>query len=134
MVKIQEIRVVDLDTKSFIKEKAKEISDMVGSELAINALSGGVDSSAVTMLGHKALGKRLKTYFINNGLMRRDEPEQIVSMFKELGVVVEIVDAQDKFFKALAGITDPEAKREAITQAFYKDVFAKLVRERLQNY
>lgn len=71
---------------------------------------GGVDSSAVTMLGHKALGSRLRTYFINNGIMRKDEPQQIVSIFERLGVKVEIIDAQDKFFKALKGITDPEEK------------------------
>ncbi len=133
-MKIKEIRAAGLNTKKFIKEKAAEISATVGSGLAINALSGGVDSSAVTMLGHKALGRRLKTYFINNGIMRQDEPRQIVSIFKKLGVHVEIVDAQEKFFNALKGITDPEEKREAITQTFYKDVFGKLVRESGAKY
>lgn len=86
------------------------------------------------MLGHKALGERLKTYFINNGLMRSDEPQAIVSLFQKLGVKVEIIDAQEEFFKALKGITDPEEKREAITQTFYKDVFAKLVRKSRAKY
>lgn len=130
----EEIKAATLDAKKFISEKAKEISQVVGSGLAINALSGGVDSSCVTMLGHKALGVRLKTYFINNGLMRQNEPGQIMALFGKLGVKVEIVDAQDKFFQALKGITDPEAKREAITQTFYKDVFAKLVRESQAKY
>ena len=134
MAEIAEIRIKDLDTQGFIKLKSEEISALVGSGLAINALSGGVDSSAVTMLGHKALGGRLKTYFINNGIMRKGEPEQIVSIFEQLGVKVEIINAQDQFFKALKGITDPEEKREAITQAFYKDVFAKLVRESKAKY
>lgn len=134
-MKIQEITVKGLDTRKFIEEKTKEISSMVGSKgLAINALSGGVDSSAVTMLGHKALGDRLKTYFIDNGLMRQDEPQKIVSLFKKYGVTVEIVDAQKKFFSALKGITDPEEKREAITQTFYKDVFGKLVKESGAKY
>jgi len=124
----KEIKLVDLKPREFITQKTKEISSLVGQGLAINALSGGVDSSAVTMLGHKALDKRLKTYFIDNGLMRRDEPRRIVSLFKGLGVAVEIIDAQKKFFKALSGITDPEQKREAITRAFYKDVFGKLVK------
>jgi len=93
-----------------------------------------VDSSAVTMLGHKALGDKLKTYFINNGIMRQNEPEQIVAVFQKLGVKVEVVDAQDKFFAALRGITDPEQKREAITQTFYKDVFGKLVKESGAKY
>jgi GMP synthase (glutamine-hydrolysing) len=86
------------------------------------------------MLGHQALGKRLKTYFINNGLMRQDEPEKVVSLFKELGVEVELVEAQEKFFNALKGITDPEEKREAITQTFYKDVFGKLVKKSGAKY
>jgi GMP synthase (glutamine-hydrolysing) len=133
-MKIQEIKIEDLNPGEFIKEKVKEISCPVGEGLAINALSGGVDSSAVTMLGHKALGKRLKTYFIENGLMRQDEPQRIVSLFKGLGVAVEIVDAKDKFFKALKGITGPEEKREAITQTFYKDVFGKLVKNSGAKY
>jgi GMP synthase (glutamine-hydrolysing) len=128
-MKIKEITAKELKPKEFIEEKIKEISSMVGDGLAINALSGGVDSSAVTMLGHKALDKRLKTYFIDNGLMRKDEPRKIVTLFKRLGVTVEIVNAQDKFFASLKGVTDPEEKREAIAQAFYKDVFGKLVKE-----
>ncbi|MFH1779376.1 MAG: asparagine synthase-related protein [Candidatus Omnitrophota bacterium] len=133
-MKVEEIKPKDLNPKKFIEGKIKEISSQVGNGLAINALSGGVDSSTVTMLGHKALGKRLKTYFINNGLMRQDEPQRIVSLFKRLGVRVEIIDAQEKFFKALKGITDPEEKREAITQTFYKDVFGKLVRKSGAKY
>jgi len=130
----KEITVKELNTQKFIEEKAREISALVGSGAAINALSGGVDSSAVTMLGHKALGDRLKTYFIDNGIMREGEPERIVSIFKKLGVRVEIVNAQDKFLSALKGVTDPEEKREAITQTFYKDVFAKLVKESDAKY
>ncbi len=134
MVQIKEIRIEELDPKEFIAEKIKEISSLVGEGLAINALSGGVDSSCVTMLGHKALGERLKTYFIDNGLMREGEPEKIVSLFKDLGVSVELVDAQKQFFAALKGITDPEEKREAITQTFYKDVFGDLVRKSGAKY
>ena len=133
-MKIKEIKAKELNPQEFITEKTKEIFSLVGKGLAINALSGGVDSSAATMLGHHALGKRLKTYFINNGLMRQDEPQKITSLFKKLGVPVEIIDAQNKFFKALKGITDPEEKREAITQAFYKDVFGKLVKESKAKY
>ena len=69
MSPVKEISVANLDTKEFIKEKAAEISQIVGSGVAINALSGGVDSSAVTMLGHMALKERLKSYFIDNGIM-----------------------------------------------------------------
>ncbi len=128
-MKIEEMEVKDLDLQRFIDEKTAEIASLAGSGLVVNALSGGVDSSTVTMLGHKALGERLKTYFIDHGLMREDEPERIVSLFKELGVPVELVDARTEFFNALKGVTDPEEKREAITQAFYKDVFGRLVKE-----
>lgn len=133
-MKVEEIKTEDLNPKEFIEQKVKEISSAVGNDLAINALSGGVDSSTVTMLGHKALGKRLKTYFIDNGLMREGEPEKIVSLFKGLGVTVEVVDAQKKFFDALKEISDPEEKREAITQTFYKDVFGKLVKSSGAKY
>ncbi len=126
---IREITVGDLDPERFIREQVAHICGAVGDGLAINALSGGVDSSTVTMLGHRALGDRLQTYFIDNGLMREGEPEQTVSLFAGLGVDVELVEAQDAFYDALRGVTDPEEKREAITQTFYRDVFGRLVRE-----
>jgi GMP synthase (glutamine-hydrolysing) len=97
--------------------------------MAINALSGGVDSSTVTMLGHRALGNQLKTVFIENGLMREGESEQVVGFFRDLGVTVEVVDARQEFFLALKGITDPEEKREAIRQTFYSTVFGRIVKE-----
>jgi GMP synthase (glutamine-hydrolysing) len=124
-----EILTEDLNPAEFVRDKVEMISAAVGDGLAINALSGGVDSAAVTMLGHKALGDRLKTCFVENGLMRKDEPEQVASLFADLGVHVEIIDARDQFFAALSGITDPEEKREAVTQTFYKDVFGQLVRD-----
>ncbi len=129
MPEIKEITARDLNTEEFIGEKTREIAETVAGGLAINALSGGVDSSAVTMLGAKALGDKLKTYFIDNGIMREGEPQKVASIFKQLGVNVEIINAQDEFFRALKGITDPEEKREAITQAFYKKVFGQLVRK-----
>ena len=133
-MKIDEIKIRDLDTKEFIEQKIDEISSVVGDSLAVNALSGGVDSSAVTMLAHKALGRRLKTYFIENGIMREGEPQKVVSLFKRLGVPVEMVDAKQEFFNALKGVTDPEEKREAITQTFYKEVFGRLVKESGAKY
>jgi GMP synthase (glutamine-hydrolysing) len=120
---IREIKAETLKEEKFIERQVRELKKTVGKGLAINALSGGVDSSVVTALGHRALGRRLKTYFINNGLMRENEPRQVAAVFKKLGIPVEIVDARKEFFKALKGITDPEEKREAITQTFYKNVF-----------
>lgn len=126
---ITEITAEALDTDAFIKEKVLEIKSAVKNDLAINALSGGVDSSTVTLLGHRALGDRLKTVFIQNGLMREGEAEQVVGLFKTLGVPVKVIDARREFFAALEGVEDPEEKREAITQTFYKDVFGRLVKE-----
>lgn len=131
---VTELKFEELKPQEFIEQQKEEISSVVGEGLAINALSGGVDSSVVTMLGHKALGERLKSYFIDSGLMRQCEPETIVSWFEKLGVKVEIIDAKEKFFSALKGLTDPEEKREAITQTFYKQVFGQLVKESGAKY
>jgi GMP synthase (glutamine-hydrolysing) len=126
---IQEISAQELDAQGFIAEKTAEIRAAVGEGRAINALSGGVDSSTVTMLGHQALGGRLRTVFVENGLMRAGESERVVALFRKLGVAVEVVEAREEFFAALRGIVDPEQKREAVTQTFYKRVFGRLVRE-----
>ncbi len=123
-----EITAKQLNTEQFIQEKIGEIRDAVGDGTAVNALSGGVDSSTVTLLGHCALGGQLKTIFVDNGLMREGEPERVAQLFGKLGVPVEIVNARKEFFSALKGITDPEAKREAITQTFYRDVFGRMVK------
>ena len=130
----KEITAQELNTDRFIDEKVKDIRAAVGDGMAINALSGGVDSSTVTMLGHRALGKRLKTVFIENGLMREGESEQVVGFFRNLDVTVEVVDARKEFFAALKGITDPEEKREAITQTFYRNVFGRIVKESGAKY
>ncbi len=126
---IAEITAQVLDTEEFIRARVEEIKDVVGDGTAINALSGGVDSSTVTMLGHRALGSRLRTVFVENGLMREGEPQAVIALFRQLGVAVEVVDARAEFFSALRGIADPEDKREAITQTFYRKVFGRLVKE-----
>jgi GMP synthase (glutamine-hydrolysing) len=133
-MELKELKLEDLHPDAFIEAQVEEIKSVVGSGLAINALSGGVDSSTVTLLGHRALGDRLKTCFIENGIMREGEPERIVSLFQAMGIPVEIVDAKQQFFDALKGLTDPEEKREAITQTFYKTVFGTLVKESGANY
>ncbi len=124
-----EITIQNLEPDLFIKEKVMEIQNIVGEGIAINALSGGVDSSTVTLLGHRALGDRLKTVFVENGVMRSGEAQQVAGFFQKLGVHVDIVEAGEEFFEAFKGISDPEEKREAITQTFYKNVFGRIVRE-----
>ena len=131
---IKEITAQELNPENFITEKIKDIQDIVGDGLAINALSGGVDSSTVTMLGHRALGKNLQTVFVENGLMRQGEAEQVVGLFQEFGVEVDVVDARQEFFAALEGVDDPEEKREAITQTFYRTVFGRMVKESGAKY
>jgi len=126
---IKEITARELNVDDFINEKINEIREIVGDGMAINALSGGVDSSTVTMLGHRALGSRLKTLFIDNGIMREGEAGQVVRLFRHLGVEVEVIDARKEFFSAFKGITDPEEKREAVTQTFYRDVFGRAIKE-----
>ncbi len=127
-MQITEIPAAKLNPKQFIQQQVQEIAAKVGGGCAITALSGGVDSSAVTVLGHRALGDRLLVYFVDNGLMRRDEPAAIAKIFAKLGIKVRILDARATFLDALKGLTDPEEKREAITQTFYKRVFGDLVK------
>ena len=134
MGKIREIPLAALKPNEFIKNKVKEIAEEVKDGIAINALSGGVDSSVVTLLGFKALGGQLKTYFIDTGLMRHQEPQYVVSIFKSLGVPVELINAKKQFFNALKGIEDPEKKRNAVTHVFYKEVFGDLVKKSGAKY
>ncbi|MCF8359130.1 MAG: hypothetical protein K9H26_10250 [Prolixibacteraceae bacterium] len=126
---IKEITLKELNPAGFISGQVDKIQKAVGAGVAINALSGGVDSSVVTMLGHKALGSRLKTVFVDNGLMREGEPREVAGFFNDLGVKVDVIDARAEFLEALKGITDPEEKREAITQTFYSKVFGRIVKE-----
>jgi len=118
-----------MDYQQFIDEQVFQIRQEVGDGVAINALSGGVDSSVVTVLAHRALGSQLKTIFVDNALMREGEPERIVQVFAAMGIPVDLLDAREEFLAALKGLSDPEKKRQAITDTFYKNVFAKAVKE-----
>jgi len=117
-----------VDYKRFAQKRIDEISKTVGDGRAISALSGGVDSAVVTVLGNKALGKRLEVLFIDDGLMRQDEPKSVRAAFAKLGIKVKVVPAAKTFFAALKGLTDPEEKRKAFRDTFYR-VFGKAVRE-----
>jgi len=118
-----------MDYRQFVEEQTQAIRREVGDAIAINALSGGVDSSVVTVLAHRALGERLRTIFVDNALMREGEPQRVVAAFRDMGIAVDLIDARKQFLRALKGITDPEQKRQAITDTFYKDVFARAVRK-----
>jgi len=115
-----------MNAEKFAREKIDEIKAAVGSDKAISALSGGVDSSVCTVLANRAVGDRLKVIFIDDGLMRADEPQSVKQVFSNLGIKVDIVDAQDEFFTALKGKFDPEEKRKAFRDTFYR-VFGREV-------
>ena len=123
------VKEVAMDCKKFVEEQITSIKQTVGNAKAITALSGGVDSSVTTVLGHRALGNRLKIIFIDNALMREGEPQRVVKTFAKMNVPVELVDSQEEFLSALAGLTDPEEKRQAITDTFYSKVFSELVKK-----
>lgn len=105
-------------TKNIQDDMIKKIRDQVGDERVILGLSGGVDSSVLLMLLHKAIGKQVIPVHVNTGLMRLNESDMVTSMFKDIGVDIVVVDAQDRFFEALAGISEPEAKRKIIGKLF----------------
>ncbi|OHB80407.1 MAG: ExsB family transcriptional regulator [Planctomycetes bacterium RBG_16_64_12] len=123
-----------MDYQAFANERIAEISETVGDAVAVNALSGGVDSSVVTVLGHRALGDRLKTFFVDNALMREGEAERVCELFSDMCIPVQCVDARAEFLDALAGLTDPEEKRNAVTNTFYRTVFGDLVRKTGAKY
>ncbi len=117
-----------MNYKNFIHEQVETIQREVGDGVALTALSGGVDSSVTTVLAHKALGKKLKTIFVDNALMREGEPARVVKVFKAMGIAVKLIDARRQFLRALKGVTDPEQKRQAITDTFYRDLFSREVK------
>lgn len=117
-----------MDVKEFIDQKVEEIKTTVGSEKAISALSGGVDSSVCTVLAHWAIKDNMKVIFIDDGLMREGEPQEVQKIFADLGITVDIIDAQDEFFMVLKGKIDPEDKRKAFRNAFYT-VFKQAVKD-----
>lgn len=113
------------DMKSFIRQSIDEIRRTAGKEKVLCALSGGVDSSVLAVLLHKAIGGRLVCIFVDNGLLRKGEREQVVKRFKNYYKInLKTVDAEAVFLKKLKGVTDPERKRKIIGGEFIK-VFEK---------
>lgn len=106
---------------NFIEASIGQIQAQVGAGKVVCGLSGGVDSSVVAALLHRAIGDQLTCIFVNNGLLRQNEPEQVVQTFeKELHARLVAVDATEDFLSALAGVTDPEAKRKIIGEKFVR--------------
>ena len=115
--------------KAFIDEQIKEVREQVGDKKVLLALSGGVDSSVVAALLIKAIGKQLVCVHVNHGLMRKNESEAVIELFRgELDANLVYVDATDRFLNLLAGVSDPEQKRKIIGAEFI-NVFADEARK-----
>lgn len=106
-------------TEAFVEEAIREIRAKVGEKRVLLALSGGVDSSTLAFLLYKAIGDQLTCMFIDQGFMRKGEPERLVKLFQEqFHIPVEYVNARDRFLAQIAGVTDPEEKRRRIGHEF----------------
>ncbi|MCE2712580.1 MAG: glutamine-hydrolyzing GMP synthase [Cryomorphaceae bacterium] len=112
----------DWTPSSFVEEAVQKLKGQIGNDKVILGLSGGVDSSVAAVLLHKAIGSNLHCIFVDNGLLRKNEFEQVLDSYKHMGLNVKGVDASQKFYTALSGVTDPELKRKAIGKVFI-DVF-----------
>lgn len=117
--------VEDWTMDNLVEQKVAEIREQVGDDRVILALSGGVDSSVVAALGARAIGKQMTCVFVNHGLLRKGEPEQVEEVFtKQFDVDFIHVHAEDRYAELLAGVTDPEQKRRIIGTQFWNEFFA----------
>ncbi len=107
---------------SFVQNTVKELKEQLGDDKVVLGLSGGVDSTVAAVLLNKAIGKNLYCIFVDNGLLRKNEFEDVLHSYRDMGLNVKGVDAKERFYTALKGLTDPEAKRKAIGKTFI-DVF-----------
>ncbi|MEO1714341.1 MAG: glutamine-hydrolyzing GMP synthase, partial [Bacteroidota bacterium] len=108
----------DWTPMSFVEETVAQLREQIGEEGVLLGLSGGVDSSVAAVLLQKAIGDRLVCFFLDNGLLRKDEFEQVLQQYEGMGLNVVGVDAKKEFYEALAGVSDPETKRKAIGRVF----------------
>lgn len=118
----------DWTPASFVHETVTRIKNEVGDRKVVMALSGGVDSTVAATLIHRAIGSNLYCIFVDNGLLRKDEFEQVMEGYKHLGLNTKGIDAKQRFYNGLAGVTDPEQKRKIIGGLFI-DVFQEEAKE-----
>jgi len=117
------------DMKSFIETTVKDIRKQIGKEKVLAAVSGGIDSTTVAALLHKAIGDNLRCVFINHGLLRQDEEDEVIKLFKDhLGIDLIYINAERQFLGKLIGVTDPEEKRKIIGEEF-ANVFVDVVKK-----
>ena len=111
----------DWTTQRFIDETIADLRASIGDRKVLLAMSGGVDSSVCAVLLHRAVGRQLTCVFVDHGCMRKDEPRQVVEIFRgQFGINLVAIDAEARFLARLAGVTDPEAKRKVIGEEFIR--------------
>lgn len=108
----------DWTPASFVEHTIEELRQQIGQEHVLMALSGGVDSTVAAMLLHRAIGHQLTCFFVDNGLLRKGEFEQVLHSYEDMGLNIRGIDAKNQFYKALAGVSNPEEKRKIIGRAF----------------
>lgn len=108
----------DWTAQHFVEETITSLRQRIGNDKVIMALSGGVDSTVAATLLHRAIGDQLFCFFIDNGLLRKDEFQEVLDSYKGMGLNIDGVDAKDRFYTALAGVSDPEQKRKVIGKLF----------------
>ncbi len=108
----------DWTPDQFVESTVQDLKNKLGHDQVVMALSGGVDSTVAATLIHKAIGKNLHCIFVDNGLLRKNEFDQVLDSYKHMGLNVKGVDTKDKFYKALEGLSEPESKRKAIGRTF----------------
>ena len=114
----------DWNTDAYIEQTIQDIKEKVGTDKVLLGISGGVDSTVAAMLIHRAIGDQLVSFFINNGLLRKGEFQEVLDSYVTLGLNVQGIDASEQFLDGLEGISDPERKRKIIGKTFI-DVFLK---------
>lgn len=112
----------DWTPDQFVETTVADLKKKLGNDKVVMALSGGVDSTVAATLIHKAIGKNLHCIFVDNGLLRKNEFDQVLESYKGMGLNIKGVDAKEKFYTSLSGLSEPEAKRKAIGKTFI-DVF-----------
>ncbi len=108
----------DWTPDQFVETTVAGLKNKLGDDKVVMALSGGVDSTVAAMLIHRAIGKNLYCIFVDNGLLRKDEFDQVLTSYKGMGLNIKGVDSKDKFYSALKNLSEPEAKRKAIGRTF----------------
>jgi len=119
---------MEFNPEKFINEKVSWLNREIGIETAFAATSGGVDSTVSAVLAHRSVGKKVIVGFLDDGLMREGEPEDVVGRLKRMGLHAKLYRVADPFFKALKGLTDPEEKRKAFRETFYRTL-SRLAKE-----